>query len=75
VPSHIGLKAALRRSSGDVRTRHQNHAKEDSQRAMHPPNVLDSHKGGTLSHDHLCSTEIYLNISPEPILDDFQRKW
>ena len=57
--------------SGD----HQDDAKEDSQRAKHCLNVLDSHKGGILGHDHRSTTEIYLNISPELILDDFQREW
>ena len=28
-----------------------------------------------LGHDHLTTTEIYLNLSPEAVLDEFQAKW
>jgi integrase/recombinase XerD len=28
-----------------------------------------------LGHDHLSTTEIYLNMSPQQVLDEFQRKW
>ena len=28
-----------------------------------------------LGHDHLSTTEIYLNMSPEHILQEFQSKW
>jgi integrase/recombinase XerD len=30
---------------------------------------------GILGHDHLSTTEIYLNMSPEHILQEFQSKW
>ncbi len=28
-----------------------------------------------LGHDHLSTTEIYLNMSPEFMLHEFQTKW
>jgi len=28
-----------------------------------------------LGHDHLTTTDIYLNLSPEAVLDEFHRKW
>ncbi len=28
-----------------------------------------------LGHDHLSTTEIYLNLSPEMVIEEFQRKW
>jgi integrase/recombinase XerD len=28
-----------------------------------------------LGHDHLTTTEIYLNMSPEHVLDEYQAKW
>ena len=28
-----------------------------------------------LGHDRLSTTEIYLNLSPEQVLEEFQRKW
>ena len=44
--------------------------------------VLWIHKGGStralqlmLGHDHLATTEIYLNLSPEHVLQEFQAKW
>jgi integrase/recombinase XerD len=30
---------------------------------------------GILGHDHLSTTEIYFNMSPEHILQEFQSKW
>lgn len=48
----------------------------------HTFSVLWLHKGGStrtlqsiLGHDHLSTTEIYLNISPEFVLEEFQSKW
>ena len=58
-----------------MKSQHQKHAKVVSQRAKQRLNVLDSHKGGILGHDHVRATEIYLNISPDLVLDDFQREW
>jgi integrase/recombinase XerD len=44
--------------------------------------ILWIHKGGStralqgiLGHDHLATTEIYLNLAPEQILQEFQAKW
>ncbi len=44
--------------------------------------VLYLHRGGStralqliLGHDHLTTTEIYLNLSPEAVLEEFHRKW
>jgi integrase/recombinase XerD len=44
--------------------------------------ILWIHKNGStralqaiLGHDHLSTTEIYLNISPEHVLQEFQSKW
>ena len=44
--------------------------------------ILWIHKGGStrslqmmLGHDHLSTTEIYLNMSPEFMLHEFQTKW
>ena len=44
--------------------------------------VLWIHKGGStralqlmLGHDHLSTTEIYLNLSPEFVLNEFEVKW
>ncbi|MBI4057233.1 MAG: hypothetical protein HY399_06770 [Elusimicrobia bacterium] len=31
--------------------------------------------GEFLGHDHLSTTEIYLNLSPEKALDEFHEKW
>ncbi len=31
--------------------------------------------GRLLGHDHLSTTEIYLNLSPEMVIEEFQRKW
>ena len=28
-----------------------------------------------LGHDHLSTTEIYLNLQPQQVLEEFQRKW
>ena len=28
-----------------------------------------------LGHDHLATTEIYLNLSPEHVLQEFHAKW
>ncbi len=28
-----------------------------------------------LGHDHLTTTEIYLNLSPEEVVREFQSKW
>ena len=28
-----------------------------------------------LGHDHLTTTAIYLNLSPEHVIDEFQAKW
>ena len=28
-----------------------------------------------LGHDHLATTEIYLNLSPEEVLREFREKW
>jgi site-specific recombinase XerD len=28
-----------------------------------------------VGHDHLSTTEIYLNLSPEMVIEEFQRKW
>ena len=28
-----------------------------------------------LGHDHLATTEIYLNLSPEHVLDEYRAKW
>jgi len=28
-----------------------------------------------LGHDRLSTTEIYLNLSPEQVMEEFQRKW
>ncbi len=28
-----------------------------------------------LGYDHLTTTEIYLNMSPEQVLDEFREKW
>lgn len=48
----------------------------------HTFSVLWLHKGGStralqliLGHDHLSTTEIYLNLSPEHVLQEFQAKW
>jgi integrase/recombinase XerD len=48
----------------------------------HTFSILWIHKGGStralqgiLGHDHLSTTEIYLNMSPEHILQEFQSKW
>ena len=48
----------------------------------HTFSVLWIHKGGStralqliLGHDHLSTTEIYLNLSPEHVLQEFQAKW
>jgi integrase/recombinase XerD len=48
----------------------------------HTFSILWLHKGGStrslqaiLGHDHLSTTEIYLNISPEFVLEEFQTKW
>jgi integrase/recombinase XerD len=48
----------------------------------HTFSILWIHKGGStralqgiLGHDHLSTTEIYLNMSPEHILKEFQSKW
>jgi len=44
--------------------------------------MLWIHKGGStralqmmLGHDHLSTTEIYLNMSPEFMLHEFRSKW
>lgn len=44
--------------------------------------VLWIHKGGStralqlmLGHGHLATTEIYLNLSPEHVLQEFRAKW
>ena len=48
----------------------------------HTFSILWIHKGGSthalqgiLGHDHLSTTEIYMNMSPEHILQEFQSKW
>lgn len=48
----------------------------------HTFSILWIHKGGStralqsiLGHDHLSTTEIYLNMSPQQVLEEFQRKW
>jgi len=48
----------------------------------HTFSILWIHKGGStralqgiLGHDRLSTTEIYLNMSPEHILQEFQSKW
>ena len=48
----------------------------------HTFSILWIHKNGStralqsiLGHDHLSTTEIYLNMSPQQVLDEFQRKW
>ena len=48
----------------------------------HTFSVLWLHKGGSirtlqaiLGHDRLETTAIYLNISPEYVLQEFQAKW
>jgi site-specific recombinase XerD len=28
-----------------------------------------------LGHDHLATTEIYLNLSPERVIKEFMEKW
>jgi len=28
-----------------------------------------------LGHDHLATTEIYLNLSPEHVIQEFNAKW
>jgi len=28
-----------------------------------------------LGHEHLGTTQIYLNLSPEDVIGEFQRKW
>ena len=28
-----------------------------------------------LGHDHLATTEIYLNLSPEEVIREFHQKW
>jgi integrase/recombinase XerD len=28
-----------------------------------------------LGHDHLATTEIYLNLSPEEVMREFREKW
>ncbi|MEE8137378.1 MAG: tyrosine-type recombinase/integrase [Thermoanaerobaculia bacterium] len=48
----------------------------------HTFSVLWLHKGGStralqlmLGHDHLSTTEIYLNLSPEDVVEEYPRKW
>jgi len=48
----------------------------------HTFSILWIHKNGStralqsiLGHDHLSTTEIYLNMSPQHVLEEFQRKW
>lgn len=48
----------------------------------HTFSILWLHKGGStralrlmLGHDHLSTTEIYLNMQPQQVLEEFQRKW
>ena len=48
----------------------------------HTFSILWIHKSGStralqgiLGHDHLSTTEIYLNMNPEHILQEFQSKW
>jgi site-specific recombinase XerD len=48
----------------------------------HTFSILWIHKGastralqGSLGHDHLSTTENYLNLAPEQILQEFQNKW
>ena len=48
----------------------------------HTFSVLWLHKGGStralqliLGHDHLSTTEIYLNLSPEHVLQEYHAKW
>jgi integrase/recombinase XerD len=48
----------------------------------HTFSILWIHRGGStralqsiLGHDHLTTTEIYLNLSPQEVLSEFQRKW
>ena len=48
----------------------------------HTFSILWIHKNGStrglqsiFGHDRLSTTEIYLNMSPEMVLDEFQRKW
>ena len=48
----------------------------------HTFSILWLHKGGStralqliLGHDHLATTEIYLNLQPQQVLEEFQRKW
>lgn len=48
----------------------------------HTFSILWIHKGGStralqaiLGHDHLSTTEIYLNISPQQVLEEFHKKW
>lgn len=48
----------------------------------HTFSILWIHKNGStralqliLGHDHLSTTEIYLNLSPEHVLHEFQTKW
>jgi len=48
----------------------------------HHEAVLWLHRGGStsalqliLGHDHLATTEIYLNLSPQEVLAEFQRRW
>ncbi len=48
----------------------------------HTFSILWLYKGGStralqmiLGHDHLSTTEIYLNMQPQQVLEEFQRKW
>lgn len=47
-----------------------------------PGGRLDSDNGHSLpalqrllGHDHLATTEIYLNLSPEEVIREFREKW
>jgi integrase/recombinase XerD len=56
--------------------------KRSSHVLRHTFSILWIHKGGStralqgiLGHDPLSTTEVYLNLAPEQILQEFQSKW
>ena len=40
-----------------------------------PKRCMARNEGFLLGHDTLLTTEIYLNLSPEHVVEEFQQKW